>query len=313
MHLPRCCIVAAVALSACGGQAGPGEPFSAEADRMKIELGKDLFSDKRLSADKTISCASCHDVAAGGDDGLKTAVGVGGRIGPINTPTVINSSLNSAQFWDGRARTLEEQVHGPITNPLEMGESWAPALARLAADRKTRRRFSAVYTDGLSAENIADAIAAYERELLTLDSPFDRYQGGQEFAISREAAEGFVLFQRFGCISCHQGRAFGGNLYERFGVLDDYFAWRGTPVTGADLGRFNVTGREEDRHRFKVPGLRNAALTSPYFHDGSVQDLGDAVRLMARFQVGRAVSEVQVSRIVSFLESLTGEVREDLR
>ncbi len=307
------CLLLAFFSAACADRAPSVEGRSPADERLRVELGRSLFSDTRLSADGTISCASCHDVAAGGDDGLATAIGIGGAVGPINTPTVFNSGLSFTQFWDGRAPTLEDQVHGSINNPIEMGGGWGPALARLSADDATVSRFKAVYHDGVTDANIADAIAAYERELLTLNSPFDSYQKGKKTAISAEAAEGYRLFQRLGCLSCHQGRAFGGNMYERFGVMDDYFKMRGTPVEKSDLGRYNVTGREQDKYKFKVPGLRNVALTAPYFHDGSAKTLEQAVRLMVRFQVGRPVTDEQVARLVAFLESLTGEVREDLR
>lgn len=306
-----CCV--ALALVGCAGQTSPNAAAQGEVDQRRVELGRDLFFDTRLSADGTISCASCHDLSAGGDDGRKTAIGIGDAQGPINTPTVLNSGLNFAQFWDGRARNLQEQVAGPITNPIEMGSSWRQVLSRLAADPPTVERFQASYPEGLNEQSVADAIAAYERALLTLNSPFDRFLQGEQEAISSDAAEGYALFQKLGCVSCHQGRALGGNLYQRLGVMEDYFELRGRPPTQADLGRFNVTGRQEDKYRFKVPGLRNVALTGPYFHDGSAQSLEDAVRTMGRFQVGLPVADVQVAKLVAFLESLTGDVREELK
>jgi cytochrome c peroxidase len=173
-------------------------------------------------------------------------------------------------------------------------------------------RFRKTFGDGPTAANVAEAIAAYERALLTLNSPFDRYQRGEREALSPAAAQGFAEFQRLGCASCHQGLAFGGNMYERIGVMGDYFAWRGTPVTAADFGRYNVTGREEDKYKFKVPGLRNVALTQPYFHDGSAATLDQAVRTMAELQIGLPVGDVQVSQLIAFLESLTGAVDPEL-
>lgn len=240
-------------------------------------------------------------------------MGIGGAIGPINTPTVLNAGLNFSQCWDGRSPTLEDQVHQPIGNPQEMGEGWDPVLSRLNQDAEMVERFREIYGEGPAAANIADAIATYEKALLTLNSPFDLYQGGEKESLSPEAARGFAEFQRLGCASCHQGLAFGGNMYERIGIMGDYFALRGTPLTEADLGRYNVTGREEDKYKFKVPGLRNVALTQPYFHDGSAATLEEAVRTMAELQIGLPVDDVQVSQLVAFLESLTGVVEAELR
>jgi cytochrome c peroxidase len=292
---------------------GEDDGAAAVRNELRILLGRDLFFDKRLSADQTISCASCHDLELGGDDGLPTAVGINGAVGPINTPTVLNSGLNFAQFWDGRVRTLQEQAAGPVHNPIEMGGSWELAIERFSEDRELAGRFARAYEEGLTAESIADAIAVYETALLTLNSAFDRYQDGDEGALSAEAEEGYELFQGFGCISCHQGRAFGGNMFQRFGVMGDYFADRGLPLADADLGRYNVTGRDVDKFRFKVPSLRNVARTAPYFHDGSAATLPDAVALMAHYQLGEPATAEQLSRIVAFLESLNGEIEPRLR
>lgn len=306
-------ILAACLLLACAPSWEPAESASTADKGGRIGLGRDLFFDVRLSADETIACASCHDPSKGGDDGRITAKGIGGAIGTINTPTVLNAGLNFAQFWDGRTATLVDQVHQPILNPREMGKSWDPVLARLNQDEELVRRFREIYGDGPAPAHIADAVAAYERALLTLNSPFDRYQRGDREAISPAAMKGFAEFRRLGCGSCHQGLAFGGNMYERIGVMGDYFALRGTPLTKADLGRYNVTGREEDKYKFKVPGLRNVALTQPYFHDGSAATLEAAVRTMAEMQIGLPVADVQVSQLISFLESLTGAVDPELR
>ncbi len=305
-------ILAACLLLACAPSREPTQFASTAGKGERIGLGRDLFFDVRLSADETISCASCHDPSKGGDDGQITATGIGGAIGPINTPTVLNAGLNFSQFWDGRSPNLVEQVRQPILNPREMGESWGPALARFNQDAELVERFREIYGDGPAPANIADAIAAYEGALLTLNSPFDRYQRGDKDAISPAAARGFAEFQQLGCASCHQGLAFGGNMYERIGVMGDYFARRGTPLTLADSGRYNVTGREEDKYKFKVPGLRNVALTQPYFHDGSAATLGEAVRTMAEMQLGLPVDDLQVSQLVAFLESLTGSVDPEL-
>lgn len=272
----------------------------------RVALGARLFVDTRLSADYSLACISCHRFDLGGADGLPVSVGILGREGGINAPSVFNSGLNFVQFWDGRALTLQEQAAGPIHNPLEMGASWSLVIERLGADESMRQAFRQAYPDGLTAANIADALASFEQSLLTLDSPFDRYLRGDEEALDELARAGYQRFRDFGCVSCHQGVLLGGNMFQKFGVLGDYFADR--PLTAADLGRYNVTGREEDRHVFKVPGLRNVALTAPYFHDGSAPTLEVAVAIMGRYQLGRDLAAEDVKAIVAFLNSLTGRI-----
>lgn len=281
-------------------------------DRQKVALGKDLFNDTRLSADGSIACSSCHDVAAGGDDGRPTAIGIGGRVGPLNTPTVFNNSFNVAQFWDGRASSLEEQIDQTVQSPLELGADWTTIEKRLRADRAMRKRFEAVFGTEPDAQTVKSAIAEYLRALITVDAPFDRYLAGDRSAMGADAVEGYELFSRLGCISCHQGRNLGGNFFQRIGVMGDFFAKRGRAPSEADLGRFNVTGREEDRYKFKVPSLRNVAQTAPYFHDGSGETLEDAVRMMVDVQLGRPVRDDEIRKLVAFLEALTGEVDEAL-
>jgi cytochrome c peroxidase len=327
MHLPRWVLLAIAVLAAgCDTQEEPraaslaGTAVSTQArtpfsvipepmalDQKRVQLGKQMFRDKRFSADGTIACSDCHDVANGGDDGRRVAIGIGAQSGKINAPTVLNSGLNLAQFWDGRAATLEEQLHGPMESPLEMGSSLAQVRTLLMEDSGVRGRFAAAYPDGLTEANIVDAIVSYERALVTPNSAFDRYLAGDSAALSPAAREGFELFERLGCVSCHQGRNLGGNMFQLFGVMGDYFADRGN-VTEADFGRYNVTGREEDRYRFKVPSLRNIAATAPYFHDGSGATLETAVAVMLRYQLGRPVQIEQVDKLVAFLESLSGEI-----
>lgn len=280
-------------------------PLPKQQPPLRVSLGERLFFDTRLSADKTIACATCHRFDLGGADGQQVSIGIGGARGPINAPTVFNSGYAFAQFWDGRAATLEEQAAGPVHNPLEMGSSWPVVLERLNADPAIRRDFSLAYADGLTAANVANAIATFERTLITPDAPFDRYLAGDRQAIGKLAIDGYQRFRDYGCISCHQGVLLGGNMYQKFGVLGDYFADR--KLTTADLGRYNVTGREEDKHVFKVPSLRNVALTAPYFHDGSTYSLAAAVAIMGRYQLGRELSQEDVAAIVAFLESLTGK------
>ncbi len=282
-------------------------PVPASLDAKKVALGRLLFNDKRMSRDNSISCASCHDLARGGADGKVMPVGIGGAKGVLNTPTVFNSALNFRQFWDGRAASLEEQVNGPVHDVRELGSNWAEVTAKLAQDSQLRAQFGQSYRDGITVRNIQDAIAHFERTLVTPNARLDKYLRGDKSALSADEQRGFQLFKNYGCIACHQGANVGGNMYQTFGVLGDYFKQRGG-VTTADLGRFNVTKNESDRHVFKVPSLRNVALTAPYFHDGSAATLADAVEVMFRFQLGRSASAQDKELIVKFLHTLTGEL-----
>ncbi len=275
-------------------------PAPAPADPDRVELGRRLFHDARLSSDGTISCASCHSLATGGTDRRPRSIGVGGVEGRRNAPTVFNSALNFRQFWDGRADDLHEQVAAPLLAADEMASSWEHVLAVLDEDPRYREDFQDVYGE-LTAEAVTDAIATFEASLLTPGAPFDRWLLGEEEALTADALAGYHLFQELGCIACHQGAGVGGNMFQRFGLLRD--ADRST-----DLGRYEVTGEERDRHVFKVPGLRNVAQTAPYFHDGSVPTLEEAVRVMALVQLDVELDAEEVRLLVCFLESLSGDV-----
>lgn len=271
-----------------------------------VELGGRLFHEPALSGDGTISCRSCHDLAQGGDGNRRFSAGIGGKEGTINAPTVYNAAFNFVQFWDGRAATLEEQVGGPVTDAREMGGNWEVALRRLRENASYRELFARVFPDGVTEANVRSAIAAFERTLTTPNSRFDRWLAGDRNALTPEEHSGYERFKSAGCIACHQGRNVGGNMFQRFGVMGDYFADRGN-VTSADYGRYNVTKQESDRYFFRVPSLRNVALTAPYFHDGSAETLEQAVRVMAKYQLGRPLPETDVAQIVSFLKTLTGD------
>ncbi len=309
-------IAAAAALVVALGVAGvasaqssePIQPIATDSklDPKKVALGDRLFHDKRLSKDNSLSCAGCHNLARGGVDGLPTSIGIGGAKGPINAPTVFNSSLNFRQFWDGRAPSLEEQAAGPVHNPKEMGSNWPEVLSKLAQDAALVEQFKQSYADGLQARNIQDAIAVFERSLTTPNARLDRYLKGEKAALSADEQRGYQLFKAYGCVACHQGVNVGGNMFQTFGVMGDYFSKRGN-LTAADLGRYNVTKNEADKHVFKVPSLRNVALTAPYFHDGSARTLDEAVDVMFRFQLGRPASAQDKDLIVKFLHTLTGE------
>jgi len=290
--------------------AGPVHPLpaSVEVDQKKAELGETLYFDGRLSGDETISCASCHDLSKGGTDQAPVSTGIRGQKGGINAPTTYNAMFHLAQFWDGRAADLKEQAGGPPLNPIEMGSSWEQILGRLTADEAVVSRFTEAFGEGgkVTPETITGAIAEYERTLLTPDAPFDKFLMGDGGALNDEAWRGWELFQTHGCHTCHVGKVLGGQSYELMGRAHDYFAERGTPETDADAGRFSVTKDEADRHKFKVPGLRNVALTQPYFHDASAEDLASAVRTMAHVQLGVDLSGPDVEAIVAFLDRLTG-------
>lgn len=273
-------------------------PDFIEVDAAKVQLGKKLFLDPILSKDGTISCATCHDLQNGGDDGLQFSFGIKGQKGAVNSPTVYNSGYNFRQFWDGRARDLKEQARGPIENPVEMGHTMEGAVQVLQKSESYPEQFEAVYSDGITQENIVDAIAEFEKALITPNAPFDRYIKGDKKAIDPEVKRGYQLFISKGCILCHHGISIGGNMYNKFGVFED--------ANSSNLGRYNVTKREEDKYFFKVPSLRNIAQTAPYMHDGRVSDLRQAVLLMSQYQLGREIKSVDIDAIVLFLQSLTG-------
>lgn len=289
------------------GPITPLKPFE-NLNPQVVALGKQLFFDKRLSADNTLSCASCHNMQKGGADGMPVSVGINSRLGFINAPTVINSALNVRQFWDGRAATLEEQVAGPIHNVVEMGSNWQQVIGKLQADPQMVKLFKKVFQAPIQAENIAFAIATFERSLMSLNSPFDQWLQGDESALSDSAIRGYKIFSEYGCISCHQGAAVGGGVFETMGTLKDYFADLDRPITNADLGRFNVSKSEVQRYEFKVPSLRVAAHTAPYFHDGSVPTLEQAVFKMAWYQLGVELPDEDVMDITAFIQSLSGTV-----
>lgn len=274
-------------------------------DERLVALGSRLFHDPLLSGDGSVSCASCHDLANGGDDGRARSRGVGGKEGVINAPTVLNAALNPSQFWDGRARTLEDQIDGPVQHPLEMGGDWPGIERKLGASAEYTTLFKEALGAAPSRQGVKQAIASFERTLITVDSPFDLWIQGDTGALSAAQREGYELFKSAGCVACHQGQNAGGNMFQTFGVFGNYFQDRGN-ITEADYGRYNVTKVEEDRFVFRVPPLRNIELTAPYFHDGSAKTLTDAVKVMIKYQLGKELAEDQVRKLVEFLNSLSG-------
>jgi len=281
-------------------------PLTVNLDARKVALGRDLFNEPKLSRDGSVSCATCHNLQTGGDDGRALPVGIGGKKGTINAPTVFNSGASFKQFWDGRANNLEEQVNGPVLAQHEMGTTWEEVVRKLQATPQYASAFAVIYRDGVQAANIRNALAEFERSLITPNSRFDRFLRGDDTALVASEKEGYRKFKSYGCTSCHQGVNLGGNMFETLGAMADYFADRGD-ITPADLGRFNTTGREEDRYVFKVPTLRNIALTAPYLHDGSAPTLEAAVKVMVRYQLGRDLPPEDLAQIVEFLKTLTGE------
>jgi len=279
-------------------------PHHVKAVPAKVKLGKELFFDPILSVDGTVSCASCHDLFNGGDDGKVHSTGIKDQEGSVNSPTVLNAVFNLSQFWDGRAKDLKEQAKGPIENPVEMGNNFENLIKTLSKT-KYKNKFNEIYKDGITENNIIDAIAEFEKTLITPDNPFDNYLRGDEKAITQKQKDGYALFISKGCIACHHGRNVGGNMYNKFGLLKS--------IKDENLGRYNVTKDEDDKQVFKVPTLRNIAQSAPYFHNGSAKTLKDAVYFMAKHQVGRVISEEEVEKIVSFLKSLSGKLPKSIR
>lgn len=284
----------------------------------KIELGKQLYFDTRLSVDDSVSCNTCHDVNKGGVDNLQFSKGVKAKFGGRNSPTVWNSAFHSVQFWDGRAASLEDQAIGPMVNPVEMAMAdHNMVVAKIRAVPGYVKAFEKVFGkkngDPVNITNIAKAIASFERTLVVANSPFDKYQKGKKDAMTAEAIEGMGLFQSVGCVACHQGPNFSGpSLPVGQGFYMKFPTFAGTDYDkkykfSKDLGRYDVTKNNDDKNRFRVPTLRNVALTAPYFHNGAVQELDEAVRVMAKVQLNRDLSSEEVTKLVAFLQSLTGE------
>ncbi|TNC72316.1 cytochrome-c peroxidase [Janthinobacterium lividum] len=282
----------------------PIQPITAAkvANPAIVELGKKLFFDPRLSRSGFISCNSCHNLSMGGTDNIKTSIGHNWQRGPINSPTVLNASMNVAQFWDGRAKDLQEQAGGPIANPGEMAFTHELAIDVLASIPAYRTEFRQVFgQDKLTIEQVTRAIAAFEEVLVTPGSRFDQWLSGKKSALTKDELAGYQLFKSSGCIACHNGPAVGGNTFQKMGVVEPYK----TAMTAE--GRSAVTGKDADRFNFKVPTLRNVELTYPYFHDGEAATLTQAVDVMGRLQLGRTFTPDENAKLVAFLKTLTGK------
>jgi cytochrome c peroxidase len=283
----------------------------------KVELGKMLYFDPRLSVDGTISCNSCHNVMADGADGRPVGVGVRGQRGGRGSPTVWNSAYNTVQFWDGRAASLEDQAKGPLTNPIEMGmPSHDEVMKRVNQIPGYVLAFKKAFPkekEPVNIDNLAKAIATYERTLVTLNSPFDRFKKGNKKALSEQQIRGMKLVEEIGCTSCHTGENFNGEGFKMGeGHYQPFPQIPGSSYDKkydllSDKGRYQVTKKDEDKNHWRVPTWRNVALTAPYFHNGKVHTLDEAVRVMGKTQLGMDLTDAQVSDIVAFLQSLTGE------
>ncbi len=283
-------------------------PLEREAEPVRAALGEALFREPALSGDGKVACADCHFSDRALTDGKRVPKVADRPEGATNAPTLFNVRYLYRLTWAAKFETLETHLDGLIKNPSVMAGTWDKAADHLRRQNGWSERFAAAYSDGLTPANVRASLLEYERSLVSPSSAFDRWLRGDEEAINQRAKDGYALFKTYGCISCHQGMMVGGNLLQRFGVMRDYFADRGG-VTAGDLGRFNVTQREEDRHVFRVPSLRNVAKTAPYFHDGSATTLPQAIKVMGRYQLGRDLSAEDVDSIEAFLEALTGEYR----
>lgn len=302
-------VVSAAVLTAvlAAGAAWAEEPIKPitlpkDVNQAKAELGKKLFFDPRLSKSGFISCNSCHNLSMGGSDNLKTSIGHNWQQGPINAPTVLNSSLNFVQFWDGRAENLKAQAGGPIANPGEMAFTHEMAEGVLKSIPGYVAEFKQVYGDDtVNIDRVTDAIAEFEKTLVTPNSRFDKWLLGDAKALTEQELAGYKLFKESGCVSCHYGTSVGGGTFHKMGMVEEY------KTKSQAEGRKAVTGKDEDRLMFKVPNLRNVELTYPYFHDGEAATLSKAVETMGRLQLGKKLTDEENAQIVAFLKSLTGE------
>jgi cytochrome c peroxidase len=281
--------------------AGPIPPIPEyiEFNKSKALLGRELFLDNGLSQDKTISCSSCHNLYSGADFRAKS-IGIKGRVGDMNSPTVFNAVFNFKQMWNGRAKDLKEQVLLPLHNPKEMGMSNKDILNYLNSSKKYKNLFKKVYNKEPDIESFVDAIAEFEKALITPNSPFDKYLK-REHNLSPKELRGYFLFKKIGCVTCHNGVNIGGNSYQKFGLIREFNRKSNTQ----DL--YTLTRRDEDKNVFKVPTLRNIALTAPYFHNGQTKSLKEAIKVMAKYNLGFELSEDELDALEAFLKTLTGE------
>jgi cytochrome c peroxidase len=278
------------------------------ADDERVALGEKLFRDKRLSSDNSVSCFSCHNLTLGGMDNRQYSEGVDNTLLSVNTPSVYNSYFNFRQFWDGRVSDPDSVIIDHLLDPDVMANESVGSVTRmLRKDKEIKALFDSLYNDGLTQKSFVDALSSYVKSLVTPDSRFDKYLKGDFSSVTGREIKGYELFKANKCATCHVGILLGGQSMEQTGLYGDYFSDRGWAVIESDSGRFNQTGDVSDRYRFKVPGLRNVAVTRPYFHDGSRYTLFDAVRSMSKYQTNRKITDEETAAIVEFLNTLTGE------
>lgn len=309
--IKRALFMTLVAFNICNAQTSINQdrmitplPTSIPYDKEKAMLGKQLYMDTSLSKDGKVSCNTCHDLKRYGVDNEIFSIGADGVLDePFNSPTTFNSVFNFVQFWDGKAKNLAEQAKNPFINPKEMAlKDEAEVVKRVEANAKYKASFDKIYGE-ITMQNITDAIAEFEKTLITPNAPFDRYLNGDKNAISSQAKRGWEAFKSNGCVACHQGQNIGGTMYQKIGIFEPY-------PNQENLGRYEITKIESDKMVFKVPSLRNVAKTAPYYHDGSIPTLDACVQFMAYYQLGRFLDQQTVDDIVAFLESLTGEFNE---
>ena len=283
-------------------------PLENEVDRNKAELGEMLFFDTRLSSNNQTSCASCHQLDAGGDDNVAMGISAVADQHIINTPSIFNARYNFRQNWDGSVKTLAQQVDRVLQSHHEFNNNWANVITTLSEDIDLTNAFYDSYDGGITKDNVIDAIVEFEKTLTTPNSRFDQYLKDEDAELTEEEIKGYIVFKELGCISCHQGVNVGGNLYQKFGVFYNYIAERGD-IKKPDYGRMNTTNRQMDAFVFKVPSLRNIAVTAPYLHDGSAETIEEAISIMGKTQLGRTLSTEEIRLIKSFLYTLTGEYK----
>jgi len=289
----------------------PSSASDALASR-RVGLGKLLYFEPRVSADGTVSCARCHQPALYGTDALPRSIGAGQRLHPRHAPTVLNAAIQFVQHWRGDRNSVEDQAMQALIAPPSYGNlNYESAIAKIRAIPAYTSLFAQAFpgpADPITPEHWGQAIGAYVRTLVT-PAPFDRFLAGDDAAVSTSAQKGLRAFMQIGCAGCHNGPGIGGTMYQKFGLREDY--WTATASRTIDKGRFDVTKDPADMYVFKVPMLRNVAVTAPYFHDGGVATLPEAVRVMARVQLGRKLTDAELEDLVAFLESLTGRLPED--
>lgn len=278
-------------------------PQSIPYNKEKAKLGKKLFFDTILSHDRTVSCETCHHLKnkITGADSMSLSKGIYGKLGDFNSPTVLNAVFNYVQFWNGRVDTLKEQTQGPLHNPKEMGMTKKLLILRLNGDEDYKKAFDKLYTDGVNVQNVADAIAEFEKTLITPNSRFDKYLQGDEKALSAQEKKGYKTFKSLGCIACHNGVNIGGNLIQHFGIFSS------EDIPELKSRHYYISNEDRETYYYKVPSLRNISKTAPYFHDGKVYDLKEAIDTMIHFQLGREVSKEKKESIYKFLLTLDGQ------